>query len=74
MSRRLNLHSGLVLVAIVGTLFTLGVLMTLIIVPLIGSFNLVFSYARRKRAGLEPWPVEVEPQADEFIEAFQEDE
>jgi predicted PurR-regulated permease PerM len=56
MGRRLNLHPGLILIAIVGTLFTLGALMALIIVPLLGSLDLIFNYARRKRAGLDPWP------------------
>ena len=55
MSRRLNLHPGLVLIAIVGTLFTLGALMALIIVPLLSSLDLIFRYARSKRAGLDPW-------------------
>jgi len=57
MGRRLNLHPGLVLVATVGTLFTLGALMALIITPILGSLELIFQYARRKRAGLDPWPL-----------------
>jgi predicted PurR-regulated permease PerM len=55
MSRRLNLHPGVVLIAIVSTLFTLGALMALIIVPLLGSFVLAAQYVRAKRAGLDPW-------------------
>ena len=58
MGRRLNLHPGLVLIAVVGTLFTLGALMALIIIPILGSFELVFQYVRKKRAGLDPWPTE----------------
>jgi predicted PurR-regulated permease PerM len=61
MGRRMNLHPGLVLVAVVGTLFTLGAVMALIISPLLASFDLVFRYIRRKRAGLDPWqPLELE--------------
>mgnify|MGYP002640153765 CR=1 FL=1 len=58
MGRRLNLHPGVVLVAVVGTLFTLGALMALIIIPILGSFELIFHYTRKKRAGLDPWPTE----------------
>jgi len=58
MGRRLNLHPGLILIAVVGTLFTLGALMALIIIPILGSFELVLRYAYHKRAGLDPWPAE----------------
>jgi predicted PurR-regulated permease PerM len=58
MSRRVNIHPGIVMVSIVGTLFTLGALIALIIIPIIASMVLVISYLRRKRAGLDPWPVE----------------
>lgn len=57
MSRRLNFHPGLILIAVVGTLFTLGALMALIFVPLMGSIDLIFRYILRKRAGLDPWPM-----------------
>jgi predicted PurR-regulated permease PerM len=56
MGRRLNYHPGLILILIVSTLFTLGALMALIIVPLMGSLDLILRYARYKRAGLDPWP------------------
>jgi predicted PurR-regulated permease PerM len=55
MGRRLKLHPGLIFVAIVGTLFSLGAVMALIIVPIIGTLQLVLRYVRRKRAGLDPW-------------------
>ena len=58
MGRRLNLHPGLILIAVVGTLFTLGALMALIIIPILGSFELVFLYIQRRRAGFDPWPVQ----------------
>lgn len=56
MGRRMNLHPGIVMVAIVGTLFTLGTLVALIIVPIIGSIMIVVGFVYRKRAGLDPWP------------------
>ncbi|MBN2556759.1 MAG: AI-2E family transporter [Anaerolineales bacterium] len=62
MGRRLNLHPGMILIAIIGTLFTLGTLMALIIVPLLGSIALIVQYARRKQAGLDPWPATETPQ------------
>ena len=55
MSRRINLHPGIIMVAVVGTLFTLGALIALIIVPIIGSLVIVGGYIQRKRAGLAPW-------------------
>ena len=58
MGRQLNMHPGIVMVAIVGTLFTLGTLVALIIVPIIGSAGIIFGYIRRKRAGIDPWPDE----------------
>ena len=61
MGRRLNLHPGIILIAIISTLFTLGTLMALIIVPLLGSIALIVQYARRKQAGLDPWPVQDTP-------------
>jgi diguanylate cyclase (GGDEF)-like protein len=66
MGHRLNLHPGLVLIAIVGTLFTLGALIALIIVPLLGSLDLLFRYARRKRAGIDPWVFQDSAQSQEI--------
>jgi len=56
MSARLHMHPGIVLIAVVGTLFTLGALIALIIVPILGSLALIFRFVRMKRAGLDPWP------------------
>jgi predicted PurR-regulated permease PerM len=56
MGRRLALHPGVVLIAIVGTLFTLGALIALIIVPTISSLAIIVQYIKRKRSGLDPWP------------------
>lgn len=62
MSRRMEIHPGVVLLAIVGTLLTLGALTALIIVPLLSSLMLIARYVRRKRAGLDPWePEQTEP-------------
>ncbi len=61
MGRRMSLHPGIVMVAVVGTLFTLGALIALIIVPILGSLILVARFIRRKRAGLDPWPLEEPP-------------
>ena len=55
MGRRLNLHPGLILIAVVGTLFTLGALMALIIVPILGSLDIIIKFVRHKRAGVDPW-------------------
>lgn len=55
MGRHLKLHPGLVLVATVGTLLTLGALMTIIIIPIMASLDCIFKFVLRKRAGLDPW-------------------
>ncbi|HSG25575.1 MAG TPA: AI-2E family transporter [Anaerolineales bacterium] len=57
MSTRVRLHPGIVMVAIVSTLFTLGALISVIIVPIIASLILVARFVRRKRAGLDLWPL-----------------
>jgi len=57
MSTRVRLHPGLVMIAIVSTLFTLGALISVIIVPIIASLIVVARFVRRKRAGLDPWPL-----------------
>lgn len=56
MGKRMNLHPGLVLVAVIGSLVTVGATLALIVVPLIGSLDIIIQYTRRVRAGLEPWP------------------
>jgi predicted PurR-regulated permease PerM len=62
MGRRLRFHPGLVLIATVSTLFTQGTLMTLIIIPIMGSLKIIFEYVWRIRAGLDPWPLNVDSQ------------
>ena len=56
MGRSLRLHPGLVFVAVVGTLASVGALAALVIVPLLGSAGVVGHYVRCKILGLEPWP------------------
>ena len=51
-----DLHPGLVLIAVVGTLFTLGALIALVIVPLLGSVIVILRYIRARQAGRDPWP------------------
>ena len=60
MSRRMNLHPGVVLIAIVSTLFTFGALLALIIVPTIGTIALLIQFFHRKQAGKQPWPEKIE--------------
>lgn len=62
MSARVRLHPGIVMVAIVSTLFTLGALISVIIVPIIASLILVARFVRRKRAGLDLWPLTDSPE------------
>ncbi len=59
MERKLQLHPGLVLVAIINTLISVSAMIALMITPLIGSLEIVLRYViRRKRAGLAPWSKE----------------
>lgn len=56
--KRLQLHPGLVLIAVIGSLVTLGATMALIVAPLIGSLEAIIRYSRIKRAGLDLWSIE----------------
>ena len=58
MSARLHIHPGIVLIAVVGTLLTLGALIALIIVPILGSLALIIRFIQMKRAGIDPWSLE----------------
>jgi predicted PurR-regulated permease PerM len=60
MERSLQLHRGLVFVAVVGALTLAGALVALIIVPLIGSVMVVGRYIRCRILGSEPWPEPVD--------------
>lgn len=63
MGRRLQLHPGLVLIAIIGSLISVGATLALIILPLIGSLEIIIRYTRGKRAGLDPRPIDEASQA-----------
>jgi predicted PurR-regulated permease PerM len=51
MGRWMKLHPGIVLIAIISTLFTFGALLALIIVPTIGTISLVIQFFNRKQTG-----------------------
>lgn len=63
MGRRLHLHPGLVFLAVVSTLTILGATAALIIVPLIGSAEVLLRYTRARLLGAEPWPAPKTPAA-----------
>ena len=67
MGRRLQLHPGLVLIAIIGSLISVGATLALIILPLIGSLEIIIRYTRRKRAGFDFWPID---EASHAVDAF----
>jgi predicted PurR-regulated permease PerM len=60
MGRSLRLHPGLVFVTVVGALALVGALAALVIVPLIGSAEVLGRYIRSRILGLEPWPEAVD--------------
>ena len=47
-SKRMNLHPGLVLIAIAGTVTTLGIIAGLIIIPIIGSIIIVVQFINQQ--------------------------
>lgn len=63
MGRRLRLHPGFVLIAIIGSLISVGATLALIILLLIGTLEITIRYTLRKRSGLDPWPIEEPSQA-----------
>ena len=48
MGRRLNLHPALIFIAILSTLTLVGALATLIIIPLLGTVEIILRYIRRR--------------------------
>jgi predicted PurR-regulated permease PerM len=48
MSRRMNLHPGLIIIAVVSTLSLLGALAGLIVIPVIGSAVVIFNYLMKR--------------------------
>lgn len=47
-SKRMNLHPGLVLIAIASTVFTLGIIAGLIVIPIIGSLELIIKFTNKQ--------------------------
>ena len=47
-SKRMNLHPGLILIAIAGTVSTLGIIAGLIIIPIIGSILIIVQFINRQ--------------------------
>lgn len=58
--RSLSLHPAVVFVGVIGALLLSGALLALFIIPLIGSVQILFGYARRRIYALPPWPDEHE--------------
>jgi predicted PurR-regulated permease PerM len=48
MSKRMNLHPGLIIIAVVSTLSLLGALAGLIVIPVIGSAVVIFNYLMKR--------------------------
>jgi len=60
LSSQLRLHTGIVLISLIGALAIGGVLAAIVIVPLLASIKVVGSYIRAKMLGADPWPVETQ--------------
>ena len=56
MGKRMKFHPGVVLIIVVGTLISMGTLMTIIIIPLLSTLIIIFRYLLNKRTGAEHWP------------------
>ncbi len=63
MGRRLRIHPGVVIVAVIGALTIGSALLALIIVPLLASLAVLLRYVRNRIYGLEPWGPAALPQA-----------
>jgi predicted PurR-regulated permease PerM len=61
MGRSVNMHEGLVFVAILGAVIYEGILGALIVVPVMASLAVIGSYVRRRMLGLPPFPEEKAP-------------
>ncbi len=58
MSYNVNIHPAVVFVAIMASLALSSILVTLLIIPLIGTFMVVGGYLRCRIFGLNPWPLD----------------
>jgi predicted PurR-regulated permease PerM len=67
-----NMHEGLVFVAIVVAILVQGVLLVLIIVPVLASAMVIGKYVRRRILGQQPFYERKEPDAPPDIEAAEE--
>ncbi len=61
MGRRLKLHPAIVLVGVFTSLALFGILVTLIIIPLLATFSVLFRYFRLRIRGIDPYPQPVLP-------------
>lgn len=55
MGGRLRMHPAIVFVGVLGSLALTGVLLTLIIVPVLGTIGVITRYAHARILGLDPW-------------------
>jgi predicted PurR-regulated permease PerM len=66
--RSVEMHQGLVFVAIVGALIYGGILGALVVIPVMASLGVIGRYLRQRILGLEPFPgVESQPTVEEPI-------
>jgi predicted PurR-regulated permease PerM len=56
LGRQLQLHPGVVFIALVGALILSGFLGALVVVPLLGTLKVAGRYLHRKLLGKPPWP------------------
>lgn len=77
MGSSLNMHPGVVFVAIVGALSLAGILAALIVVPVVGSTAVIGHYIHAKIMDIPPWPdvqiTSTVPQPPEQVQAPEQD-
>jgi predicted PurR-regulated permease PerM len=56
MGSSMNLHPGVVFIAIIGALYMAGILAALIVVPVLGSTAVIAHYIHAKIMDIPPWP------------------
>ncbi len=61
---QMRLHPGLVFVGLIGALMVGGVVAAIMVVPLLGSVEVLGRYVRLKMLGLPPWPEETPLEKD----------
>ena len=65
MGRSVQLHEGIVFVAIVGGVVYGGILGALVVVPVLASLGVIGRYLRQRILDVEPFPGVEAPTADE---------